>query len=948
MHIHTSILHITTACLVLGSTALGEDRYTPPAFDGRLPMNFTLPPNAVPGDGKSEGLGLWQHQGFALPETRGVHPIFVTSAPPGTVNGGPFKPGDVILGIEGEPLGPNPTRQFREIISKETRDSGLVWVARWRDGKVERIMVDIGTMPLDLTRGAPHNAYHEDTALGATGAHGWIWAVPHESTEGATQIYVTRVDPGSPAEAVLKPGDVILGANGASFTRDARRELGGALAVAESTEKQGKLTLHVWREGHTGDFPLQILEMGDYTPTSPFECKKAELIRSRAAQVVSASGIAQVENDTGRRIIGNLGALGLLATGDPAYLPEVRARAHAMAAKGQNLSFNLAREAWDWSYNNIFLCEYYLLTGDKTVLPAIREFAVKTAEGQSRVGTWGHSMSIPYQFADGPRYGIAPGYGALNSAGIPCAIALILARECGVDDEVVTDAIGRSANFFRFYVDKGTIPYGDHPPFINSHENNGMNSMCAVMFDLLGDAHAADFFTRLTLASFNDREPGHTGNYFSFLWGTLGAARGGADAAAAFMNELRWFYDLERQWQGNFSYQGKPGMIKRGNGEHSFADWDCTGARLLAYCLPQANLRITGRGKGHVPQITGAELGSILAAGRMRAEDYAALGTDALLGKLSSWSPAVRQRAAEALAGKPENVVHQLIAMLRSDDRYTRYGACQGLRHAGRASTDAADALMQHGLGSNDATLRFYAMQAFTHPDPKLGLNAVSTRAAATMLQLAGAEPPIGPHDRQQLGDVLFGRHDSRNRRPIFPNGEGLEDVERELLISAIRALLKETNGLTRSSVATIYNSLTPDDLDLLWGDIHVAVEELAPSGIMFADGVQMDGIRLLARHRIKQGLQSAVQYLRYQKPHASQLRVTEVLGIIVNDYGGHAKAFIPQMEAHATYFDGGEPNFPTHLSKQKAVEVREAIRKIQALPDPAESLVDLSALKRN
>jgi hypothetical protein len=497
-------------------------------------------------------------------------------------------------------------------------------------------------------------------------------------------------------------------------------------------------------------------------------------------------------------------------------------------------------------------------------------------------------------------------------------------------------------------VDKGTIPYGDHPPFIDSHENNGMNSMCAVMFDLLGDARAADFFTRLTLASFNGREPGHTGNYFSFLWGALGAARGGADAAAAFMKELRWFYDLEREWQGNFRYQGKPGMIKRGNGEHSFADWDCTGARLLTYSLPQAKLRLTGRGKRHVPAISGADLDSIVAIGHMRPGDYAALGTADLLEELSSWSPAVRQRAAVALAGKPESVVPRLITMLRSDDRHTRYGACQGLRFAGRASTEAADAIMQHGLGSNDATLRFYAMQAFTHPDQALGLNAVAKRVAPALLHLAGVEPPVGPQDRQQLGDVLFARHDSRNRRPIFPNGEGLEGVDRELLIPAIRALLKENNGLIRSSVATIYNSLTPDDLALLWGDIHVAVDELAPSGIMFADGVQMDGIRLLAKHKIKQGLQSAVQYLRYQKPHASQQRVTEVLGIIVNDYGGHAKAYIPQLEAHATYFDNGEPNFPLHLSQQKAAEVREAIRKIQAMPEPVEPLVDLAALKRD
>ncbi|MDB4704258.1 hypothetical protein OAF26_03945, partial [Akkermansiaceae bacterium] len=47
--------------------------------------------------------------------------------------------------------------------------------------------------------------------------------------------------------------------------------------------------------------------------------------------------------------------------------------------------------------------------------------------------------------------------------------------------------------------------------------------------------------------------------------------------------------------------------------------------------------------------------------------------------------------------------------------------------------------------------------------------------------------------------------------------------------------------------------------------------------------------------------------------------------------YGSHAKEIIPDLEAIATRFDGGEPNFPGRLSKQKAAILRKTIEKIKA-----------------
>lgn len=93
-------------------------------------MDFMFNSASLPAGAPNHGLGIRRHTGVELPETRGLHPIHVTEATPGVLAGERIKKGDVILGIEDEPLGPNPARQFSQIVARESRDSGIVWIAR--------------------------------------------------------------------------------------------------------------------------------------------------------------------------------------------------------------------------------------------------------------------------------------------------------------------------------------------------------------------------------------------------------------------------------------------------------------------------------------------------------------------------------------------------------------------------------------------------------------------------------------------------------------------------------------------------------------------------------------------------------------------------------------------------------------------------------------------------
>ena len=98
----------------------------------------------------------------------------------------------------------------------------------------------------------------------------------------------------------------------------------------------------------------------------------------------------------------------------------------------------------------------------------------------------------------------------------------------------------------------------------------------------------------------------------------------------------------------------------------------------------------------------------------------------------------------------------------------------------------------------------------------------------------------------------------------------------------------------------------------------------------MFADGVRLAGLKLLATHHIEEGIAACADYVRTQNPWASQERIREILPILLQ-YGAHAQRVIPQLREAIEYFEQREPDFPKKLSLQKAADVREAIAKIEA-----------------
>lgn len=765
----------------------------------------------------------------------------------------------------------------------------------------------------DFTQGSriPKDAKH-DWNLGPTGLRGWMFCDKMVTTD-ARQVVVTKVDKGSPADGVFQVGDVILGAGGKPFSYDPRTELGKAITAAESQTGEGKLTLTCWRAGATNEVVLSLPVLGSYSSAAPYDCPKSQRLLEQGCKAL-AIRMATPGYANQDPIPRSLNAIALLASGNPDYLPLVKREAQ-WAANYTSKSM----QTWHYSYCLMLLSEYVMATDDQSVMPGLRRLAMEAAKGQSAVGSWGHGFASPD--------GRLRGYGMMNAPGVPLTISLVMAREAGVKDPEVARAIELSTRFLRFYVGKGAIPYGDHHPWIEGHEDNGKCGMAAVLFNLTDEAKGAEFFSRMSVAAHGpERDCGHCGNYFNILWAVPGVALSGPNATGAWMNEFgSWYFDFARRWDGSYLHQGPPE-----NEEDSFEDWDSTGGYLLAFAMPLKKTYLTGKRPSVAPQLDVTSSESLIRDGRGwnnkdRNSFYDQLSEDQLIERLDSWSPVVRERAAMAMARRKEAPISTLQSMLESPSLDARYGACQALIALGERGKPALETVRKL-LAEKDLWLRIKAAEALA----SIGRPAKHTVPQLLEL-LANVDPENDPRGMQQryLTFALFDNHGGLL-------GQSLDGVDRETLYKAVRAGLKNQDGRARGSLGSVYRNLSFEEIKPLLPAVYQAIIEPAPSGEMFADSIRVEGLRLLAKHRIEEGIHACVRYTREQNPWDSQERTPELMRILLS-YGTHARKVVPEMTKIADYFAKDEPDFPKELMRRKAKSVRETILAIEASKEAPE-----------
>ncbi len=734
--------------------------------------------------------------------------------------------------------------------------------------------------PPDLTKGGKPDNEHRWT-LGATGARGWVWSRNvgggSENTD-ARQILITEIAQGSPADGVLKEGDVVTGINGQAFGGDARRLFAQAVTEAEKETNGGVLKLARWRAGKAEDVQLTLQVLGTYTPTAPYGCAKSRRIFEQGCAAIAKRGLKDQDGKVQISIENDMNALALLAmvaSGREEYRPLVAEYAHKVAECRPDPG---DLPSWAYAYNTLFLAEYALATRDEAVMAGLRRLSLEIARGASGVGTWGHGFVQPS--------GILGGYGCMNQIGVPLTLAMVLAREAGVKDPDLDNTITKASGFLRQWVNKGAIPYGDHEPW-PWHDDNGKCSSAAVLFDLLGDREAAAFYSRMGTAAYAERESGHCGNYFNILWALPGVSRCGPAATAAYFKETSWYYDMARGWDGSVDFVGFPG-------EDSFNGWDCTGSYLLGYALPLKSLYLTGRKPGAAPVLSPEEVTETITAGcgftfqtTESKEWYAERKTEELMAGLSSWSPAVRLRSSQALSRRDGDFLPRILTLLDSHDPNSRYGACEALAKLGPRADPAAPRVRAL-LNDGDPWLRMLAARTLAHMGPGVRAAAVPDLLRAALIK--------NPNDRRrrlvgEVGKALFAFMPGTNEpTPIL--SESLDGVDRTLLHAALKEVLANEDGLIRGLSAGVYPMLSANDVRALLPDIVAATRKNAPSGEMFRMDIRWAGLNLLARFKIREGMGLCVDLMN-EFDWGCEL---EQCARPLRKYGGAAKEMVPRL----------------------------------------------------
>jgi hypothetical protein len=385
------------------------------------------------------------------------------------------------------------------------------------------------------------------------------------------ELTVTAVTPDTPAAAGgLKVDDVIVGVNGRVVPEweDPRLPMGYAIAAAQTKAFNGKLILHVGRDGKIVDLTITLPIAPPYDEANPYACERSRQI--------AADAVAHVMKEGDDTFWMNLF---LMACGDEQAMALVRDRLRK-ASTAETVGSN-----WGAGYTLISLCEYYLLTGDQEVLPAIRGHVRGLEKNQMWNGGWGHA---------------APGgYGIMNAVGQTCFIGLLLAEECGVqvDPGVLARAVKLSGRFIGSYG-----AYGDHAPAVaryntvGSMYENGQVCTRAVLFHLLGEKAVATRDARHTCYLYRSRMAGHAERIFAIAWSSVGAFLAPEEDYKKYANNMLWFYELARQRDGSLK-----NLAWNRYGRN-------TAAVGMTFAMANKRLRIAGAAKGTKPLFPVASL----------------------------------------------------------------------------------------------------------------------------------------------------------------------------------------------------------------------------------------------------------------------------------------------------------------------------------------------------
>ena len=838
--------------------------------------------------------------------------ILIVSYADGTYSRGVLQKGDVILGVNGRMFESDVIDTWRDAVAVafHAGANGNLRVIRWRKGTVATVDFRTGFGPPDLTFGTNRFAVNRTSTynLGPTGLRGWFYRSGAGErglqTDPDRQILVTDVGTGTPATAILQVADVILGVQAGRsgtvplFSNDCRKAFGWTIGDAEAGDGTFSLMINRYGVGTDQYYTIHLGLTGlAYSATAPYNCPKSSRILADAINIISNMAFS-----LGVEVANPVLGLAKMAVG--ITNEAMRSYAHAIAPAPGSLSpyWDKSIQTWQMGYQNLFLEEYFLYTGDTGVTNGIRELAVTQAHAQDMRGMYGHYGCEDHH--DGTFNHTSLFYGPMNAATLPNSISLVLSKKCGISHPDIDAAIARGNTWFSYFVGKGSLPYGEHETWWpGSHCSNGKDSMAAMLFALQGDHPAeAKYYERMSVATIGGREYGHVGQGYSYLWTELGAHQGGMTSLYTHVAPIRWHLDLSRRCNGSFAYDGAEqygGSVQPSYwGSATYADGaEPTTYYVLLYSLPLRKLLITGRGLNPANQLSLAEISNT-----MWAADYgfncSGYRTNELLSHFGEYDPGVRSWAAQTLATMPgsNTLVSTLIAMTTTSNSLVRATACQAL--GATKMTNGLPALMDR-MYDTDTWVRTVANRILRDYGTAVAGNQYLTNMMAAFIAHGSLDPyALDPGDPVRiangyLAEVLFNTLAST----IITN------QNTNLLCQAASIGLAQPTGGWRGQMRPFLNILSVTNVQMLAPSLVQCAGGIAPFDRMFAHEVCQDALTVLAKYRIEEGIPLCVKSL--------ETRWTDWLGHncnfgfnnLSNYYRGAAWEALPTFKTWQAYW---------------------------------------------
>jgi len=251
----------------------------------------------------------------------------------------------------------------------------------------------------------------------------------------------------SPAKGKVAIDDVIAGANGKKFTTAHRfgrnlrggggwdgpmMELAGHIEDSQGSP-DGILQLILWPKGNAGQektVSIPLRKVGRFAPTFPYDCPRSkrmleELCDFLVADYMSANWKKPMS--FGGMSYGRAHSmLALMASGNPKYEPVIMREMSGYAGRRFDPEGG-GFQTWVWGFDGIVLGEYYLLTKDARVVPAMQSLAEVMPQGcQAGNGIYTH-RSYPTIIRSG-----AKPYAAIAAISGLNMIAMSLFKKAGL------------------------------------------------------------------------------------------------------------------------------------------------------------------------------------------------------------------------------------------------------------------------------------------------------------------------------------------------------------------------------------------------------------------------------------------------------------------------------------------------------------------------------------